>query len=332
MAINTYLIRFFLLNILILIFANHLIAEQEIRIKSIDAQKISTLEDESLLMEGSVKIITNQFDLETSKAIYNKKTGKLILEGNVKLLAEKIKSDSSSLFLDLNNNIMTLENSKFNYLNQSFGNAESILLRTAGETIITSSSWNNCSEDSPIWDLKIKEVKLLEEKENVVIKGLTLKIKDIPIFYIPYVRSAVGDSRVSGFLTPSLKQGKDGLDVSIPYYFNLAQNFDLEVSPRYISKRGFGISSEFRYLTQISSGQINGVLFNEDKEYSRETGDINNKRWEASWEHRAYFSNNLSMNFKYQDTSDAYFYRDIGSDQYGSSKKNYLKKVLKLKW
>ncbi len=332
MAINLYSIRFFLLNILILIFANHLIAEQEIRIKSIDAQKISTLEDESLLMEGSVKIITNQFDLETSKAIYNKKTGKLILEGNVKLLAEKIKSDSSSLFLDLNNNIMTLENSKFNYLNQSFGNAESILLRTAGETIITSSSWNNCSEDSPIWDLKIKEVKLLEEKENVVIKGLTLKIKDIPIFYIPYVRSAVGDSRVSGFLTPSLKQGKDGLDVSIPYYFNLAQNFDLEVSPRYISKRGFGISSEFRYLTQISSGQINGVLFNEDKEYSRETGDINNKRWEASWEHRAYFSNNLSMNFKYQDTSDAYFYRDIGSDQYGSSKKNYLKKVLKLKW
>ena len=70
--------------------------------------------------------------------------------------------------------------------------------------------------------------------------------------------------------------------------------------------------------------------FNEDKEYSRETGDINNNRWEASWEHRAYFSNNLSMNFKYQDTSDAYFYRDIGSDQYGSSKKNYLKKVLKL--
>ena len=90
--IHLYSIRFFLLNILILIFANHLIAEQEIRIKSIDAQKISTLEDESLLMEGSVKIITNQFDLETSKAIYNKKTGKLILEGNVKLLAEKIKS------------------------------------------------------------------------------------------------------------------------------------------------------------------------------------------------------------------------------------------------
>ena len=86
--------------------ANELMTEEEIKIKSIDATKISTLEDESLLMEGSVKIFTNQFNLETSKAIYNKKTGKLILEGDVKLLAEKVQSSSSSLILDMNSNIM----------------------------------------------------------------------------------------------------------------------------------------------------------------------------------------------------------------------------------
>ena len=332
MTNNLNFFRFSLCMLLMPLLANELMTEEEIKIKSIDATNISTLEDESLLMEGSVKIFTNQFNLETSKAIYNKKTGKLILEGDVKLLAEKVQSSSSSLFLDLNSNIMKLEDSNFDYLNQSFGNAKSIILRTAGETIITSSSWNNCSAEDPIWDLEIREVKLLEEKENVVIRGLTLKIKDIPIFYIPYVRSAVGDTRTSGFLAPSLKQGKDGLDISIPFYFNLAQNFDLEVSPRYISKRGLGFSSDFRYLTSLSSGQIKGALFNEDKEYLRETGDSNTNRWEASWKHKTDFSDNLSLNFNYQDTSDVYFYRDIGSDQYGSSKKNYLKKIFNLRW
>ena len=120
------------LFILLSMLAFSLVAEEEIQIESIDAKSISTLEDESLLMEGSVKIITNKFDLETSKAIYNRKTGELSLDGNVKLKGPKISSDSSSLFLDLKKNTMELENSNFNYLNQSFGDAKSIIIKTKG--------------------------------------------------------------------------------------------------------------------------------------------------------------------------------------------------------
>ena len=53
------------LFILLSMLAFSLVAEEEIQIESIDAKSISTLEDESLLMEGSVKIFTNKFDLET---------------------------------------------------------------------------------------------------------------------------------------------------------------------------------------------------------------------------------------------------------------------------
>lgn len=320
------------LFILLSMLAFSLVAEEEIQIESIDAKSISTLEDESLLMEGSVRIITNKFDLETSKAIYNRKTGELSLDGNVKLKGPKVSSDSSSLFLDLKKNTMELENSNFNYLNQSFGDAESIIIKTNGETIITSSSWNNCSIEDPDWSFSIKEVRLLEEKENVIIKGLTVKVKNIPVLYIPYARSAVGNERLSGFLTPSLKQGKDGTDISIPYYFNLAPNYDLEIGPRYIAKRGLGLSSDFRYLTNRTVGEVKGTIFKKDNEYTRETGDSSNKRWEATWKHRTNFSDNLMLNINYHDASDAYFFRDIGSDQYGSSRKNYLKKAFRVVW
>ena len=49
------------LFILLSMLAFSLVAEEEIQIESIDAKSISTLEDESLLMEGSVKFICNDF-------------------------------------------------------------------------------------------------------------------------------------------------------------------------------------------------------------------------------------------------------------------------------
>ena len=83
-----------------------------------------------------------------------------------------------------------------------------------------------------------------------------LKIKEIPILYIPYLRTAVGKDKFSGFLPPSLKQGRDGVDISMPYFFNLSSNYDLTISPRYIEERGSGIAAEFRYLTEASNGNI----------------------------------------------------------------------------
>ena len=79
------------------------------------------------------------------------------------------------------------------------------------------------------------------------------------------------------------KQGKDGTDISIPYYFNLAPNYDLEIGPRYIAKRGLGLSSDFRYLTNRTVGEVKGTIFKKDNEYTRETGDSSNKRWEANY-------------------------------------------------
>ena len=98
-------------------------------------------------------------------------------------------------------------------------------------------------------------------------KGVYLKIKDTPILYIPYLRTAVGKDKFSGFLPPSLKQGKDGIDISIPYFFSLSSNYDLTLSPRYIEERGSGIATEFRYLTKTSNGNITASNIFRDRKF-----------------------------------------------------------------
>ena len=57
---------------------------------------------------------------------------------------------------------------------------------------------------------------------------------------MPILRTAIGNKRMTGFLAPSLSQGSKGLDISMPYYFNLAPNYDLVLSPKIITSRGAG--------------------------------------------------------------------------------------------
>ena len=58
-------------------------------------------------------------------------------------------------------------------------------------------------------------------------RNVTIRIKDVPIAYTPYLRFPLNDERQSGFLSPGLgHDSDDGTDIIIPYYFNLAPNYD----------------------------------------------------------------------------------------------------------
>ena len=67
----------------------------------------------------------------------------------------------------------------------------------------------------------------------------------------------MNDERKSGFLTPSISErDRTGLDISVPYYLNLAPNYDLTIDPRYMSKRGLQLRNDFRYLLPTSEGSL----------------------------------------------------------------------------
>ena len=64
-------------------------------------------------------------------------------------------------------------------------------------------------------------------------------MKGVPVFYTPYICFPVKDERQSGFLFPIIEvSGEDGFDLTLPYYLNLAPNYDATLTPRYMAKRG----------------------------------------------------------------------------------------------
>ncbi|MEM8546754.1 MAG: LPS assembly protein LptD, partial [Pseudomonadota bacterium] len=88
-------------------------------------------------------------------------------------------------------------------------------------------------------------------------KGLKLKFKGVPILYTPYLSFPISSQRKSGFLLPNIGQsGLNGLDISVPWYWNIAPAYDATFTPRILSRRGVMLDSLFRYLTPSSRGEM----------------------------------------------------------------------------
>ena len=70
----------------VLSIATNLWSVDEIKIDTIDAQIITTLDPDTLSLEGNVVIKTELLEFWSDKAIYNKNNKSLILEGSISCL------------------------------------------------------------------------------------------------------------------------------------------------------------------------------------------------------------------------------------------------------
>lgn len=147
----------------------------------------------------------------------------------------------------------------------------------------------------------------------------------MPIFYSPYLQLPVGDKRRSGFLIPNAKYStKNGVEFSLPYYWNIAPNFDATITPHYMNKRG-GVmwENEFRYLTQLGSGLTEFDYLPSDKVYEDDhSSDSNSRRWLFYWNHSGVIDQVWRLNADYTKVSDPDYFNDFSS-KYGSSTDGY---------
>lgn len=305
--------------------------ENEIKIDSINAQLVTSIDTDTLSFEGNVVIKTQLIEFWSDKAVFNKNNKSLSLEGSVKALSKNLDINAQRLEANLSDRTFYMTESTFSFMDKTFGEAKALKIYTNEKVELLNTSINNCSQEDPLWQVNAEKITLLETGKNAVIRGLSLEIQNTPLIYIPYFRTALGKEKFSGFLPPSLKQGKDGLDISIPYFLNLAPNYDLTLSPRFIEERGTGFSTEFRYLSPKSSGSINASNLFKDRKF-RDKTNYHGNRWMAQWLNKSQFGNNLFIDIQAEDISDDFYFEDLNRDILGTSQKNFLTKKFKARW
>lgn len=193
-------------------------------------------------------------------------------------------------------------------------------------TILENGTFTSCLPGSNTWSVVGSEVIQDREEEVAEIWNARFKLGPVPVFYSPYLQLPIGDKRRSGFLIPNAKYStNNGLEFSLPYYWNIAPNFDATITPHYMEQRGTQWQNEFRYLTKAGTGVMEFDYLLSDDEYKDDTAknpEGDERRWLFYWNHNGVMDQVWRFNIDYTKVSDPNYFNDFTS-QYGSSTDGY---------
>ncbi len=120
-------------------------------------------------------------------------------------------------------------------------------------------------EKTPPWSFASSET-TVTQGEYATMKNATFRIKDIPVFYVPWLMVPVGNKRQTGLLFPEISNSdRNGFGFNIPLFINLSDSSDLTLYSEYYTDRGFMPGLEYRYtLSPQRKGSIMGSYINDD--------------------------------------------------------------------
>lgn len=171
-------------------------------------------------------------------------------------------------------------------------------------------TYSTCSPLTRTWQLNASDIHINQNIGEGSAYNTVLKIHGIPVFYLPYFTFPTSSARKSGFLyANAASTSQSGFFVAIPYYFNLAPNYDDTLIPTIYTKRGVLFNNNFRYLTPSSSGNVNLQMIPYDQE------DNNTWRYSYTVNDNTNFNSNWNANLNYNGISDDTFLQDFSPFQ-----------------
>lgn len=186
------------------------------------------------------------------------------------------------------------------------GEAGVLEISQDGRLQLADVGYTTCPPESEDWIIQAEDIELNTQTGVGTAKGVRLRFKGVPILYSPYLSFPLSDARKSGILTPEIgSTGRSGNELSVPYYWNIADNYDATFTPRLLTERGLQMGTEFRYLLDGSAG-------NAQFEYLPNDSAVSSNRHSIGFEHETLFANGWRNEIDFQEVSDSQYYEDLG--------------------
>jgi len=140
------------------------------------------------------------------------------------------------------------------------------------KSIIKKGVFTTCkkNDDCPPWQISAKKITHDKKKKTIFYKDAWLRLYDTPVFYFPkFFHPDPTVKRRSGFLVPSFTNSSNlGTSFNLPYYFAIADNKDLTLSP-VISDKNQLMQVEYRGINKDSSINLDTSLLNQIDDSSK---------------------------------------------------------------
>jgi LPS-assembly protein len=196
-------------------------------------------------------------------------------------------------------------------------------------------TYTTCPPTQNAWRIKASSIELDKNTGRGVAKNASLSVHGVPIFYTPYLNFPIDSRRQTGFLNPTAgTSSKLGGYISLPFYWNLAPNYDTTITPSFMNLRGVQVTDTSRYLTESSLGTLKLSVLPKDKEFQifkatqendyqdststtteaelRRLQHASDTRKAFAWENTTRFGDHWSADVDYNYVSDDYYLKDLG--------------------
>ena len=282
--------------------------QQEATPLFIEADSIEGRDEEEITAQGSVVMRKLGQAVFADRLTYRLQEDEIEVEGNVRLeqYGDVVQGPKGMINFALETGFFDTPDF-FLQERHGRGNADKLFLEGPQQYRLEQAYYTTCPTGNDDWYIKAGNLKIDEAEHVGVAKNASIIFKGVPILYTPWINFPVGENRKSGFLPPTFgNTGNSGFEFTLPYYWNIAPNYDATFSARGLSKRGAQLSSEFRYLNPSNFGEARFELLPDDQLKKDD-------RYALLFNNNYNFGNGYSGWLNFQRVSDDSYFRDLST-------------------
>lgn len=239
------------------------------------AERIDGKAGAQLQATGEAELRSQDLKVAAKQLAFDERTSTLSASGDVQMRrgADRFAGTALEVALDADQGWIDQPNYFFGQTGAG-GSARRIEFLGEQRLRALGANYSSCPAvpgQAPAWQIAADEVTLDFEANEGIARGGVLRFFGLPLLPAPAVSFPVTEARKSGWLAPQvvLYDSRIGTQFQLPYYWNIAPNYDLTVAPFLSTRRGAGLDSEFRYLQPRYEGDLRLNVLPHDSQTNR---------------------------------------------------------------
>ncbi len=299
------------------------------RLITAELDRLTGQRDGQVALQGNVLIRDGQRLLQADSALLEQADQKIRFPQGLLVTEPNLIVQGQRAEIGLQGETLQLGGVQWLLLEQQLrGSAASLVQGESGQVVLKDAELTRCSPGNQGWSLGADRLEINQGEGFAQANGAVLKVRSIPVAYLPRMRVSMDGSRTTGWQMPTGGlSSQDGLEAQFPYYWQLDDALSATLAPRWVSRRGVGIDGQLSYAKQSNVAEANVSFLPSDDLYNgyfdrdiykalggdRVAGPFEPAdRWLFALQQRGEIGS-LSTRVDFARSSDRDFFRDLDS-------------------
>jgi LPS-assembly protein len=278
--------------------------------------RADTQNDGSGIFYGNVLLTGESLSAQTDQLSYDRSSELASLYGSALIRFPGFALSSDQAEISTLDNRANADQTNFVIHDNDMHGSATYLSRDQAFTTAKDVNLTRCAPTDNAWSLKSSSLTIDNEKRYAKAWHTQLRVQGIPVFYWPYVSFPLDDQRFTGFLTPTFGFTENDQFLSelrLPFYINLAPNYDDTLTFHYMGTQGSLFENEFRFLTPNHNG-VNNVAFLAIPAEDVTEGQEDPSRWNIQHRQSGQLNSTTGYNFTTNWVSDVNYEQAFGAE------------------